>query len=240
MKRLLIAIPVMCASMTGSLQAAAVYSQVTPDEPVGAYTSTNRQAYQKIADDFLFSAAQPVTVRSLRVIGGYTSTSPPPITPPLDALPADDFRVLFLNDAAGTPGTVIAGGDFAVGTAERRHPTDGSLLNGVQYPIEYSLDLGEGITLNSSTVYWVSILNDPGADYGWQWARANGSLNQQIASTEDDVPSGPWGTFSVGGMFFAIDDANVPEPDSTSLLLAGIGSLVGIHFVSRSRVPRPN
>jgi hypothetical protein len=201
--------------------AAVIYSQTTPSQPVGAFTSTDRLGYPKVADNFLLNVAQPATVRSIRFIGGYTATMPPPITPPLDALPNDNFRVVLLNDAAGTPGIPLPGGDFAIGTAARRVPTNGTLLNGDQFPIEYTLDLASGIALSPNTVYWISILNDPGPQYGWQWAHGQGVFDQQVAATEGDVTAGAWNVNTVGGMFFALSDSSVPEPPSSASLLVG-------------------
>jgi hypothetical protein len=163
---------------------------------------------------------------------------PPPITPPLDSLPTDNFRVVFLSDTEGSPGFPIAGGDFAIGAAAQRIPTGDSLLNGNQFPIRYALDLGAGITLNSNAVYWISILNDPGPQFGWSWARAAGVYDQFTAETEDDVSAGPWNVYTTGGMFFSLDDANVPEPASSVVFTIVVFAMIGIRASIHRR--RPN
>jgi hypothetical protein len=162
---------------------------------------------------------------------------PPPITPPLDALPMDNFRAVFLNDAGGTPGILLLGGNFAVGTAARRVPTNGTLLNGNQFPIEYALDLAGGITLSPSTVYWISILDDPGPDFGWQWAHGEGVFDQQVAATEGDALLGPWNVNTVGGMLIELSDTNVPEPASSTILEIGLFALAGIRASRFWRMP---
>jgi hypothetical protein len=211
-------------AVTGTVQGAVIYSQVTPAQPVGAFTSTDSDSptAQKIADNLLLATGAPTTVRSIFFIGGYTATMPPPITPPLDSLPADKFRVLFLSDVGGSPGTLIAGGDFAVGAPVRRTPTGGSLLNGIDNPIAYTLNLIGGFTLNPNTVYWVSLLNDPGPSYAWAWARATGSYDQQDAATYGDPRTGPWDVNTDGGMYFGLSDANVPEPACSTILMVGV------------------
>jgi hypothetical protein len=216
---------------TKSAEAAVIYNQMWPAQSVGAFTSTDRMNYPKIADNFVLSDSLPTTVRSLRFIGGYLATMPPPITVPLDSLPLDDFRVSLFNDADGSPGTPILGGEFSVGVASKRFPTGGPLLNGNQFPIEYVLDLGVGISLSAGSVYWISIVNEPGLLYGWSWGRSSGVLDQHLASTEGDALTGPWAVFPVGGMSFSLNDANVPEPTSVAILVAGFLALF------RVRVP---
>src|SRR3954463_1692188 len=120
-----------CTTNLSPVQAAVIYSQTTPSQPLGAYTSTDRPAYQKIADNFLLNGTGSATIRSLRFIGGYGNTQPPPQTPPLNALPPDDLRVVFFVDSGGAPGLSLAGGDFEVGAAVGRAPTGGPLLNGI-------------------------------------------------------------------------------------------------------------
>jgi hypothetical protein len=219
-------------------QAAAIYSQITPSQPIGAFTSTDALDYPKIADNFLLDVAQPTTIRSVRFIGGYIATMPPPITPPLNALPTDNFRVVFLADAGGSPGVPVSGGDFTLGAAARRNPTGAALLNGNQFPIEYALDLADGITLVPNTVYWISILNYPGPLYGWSWARATGVFDQQLAGTEGNMAAGPWAVYTAGGMFFALDDTNIPEPGSSTIFMIGLLVLVGIRVALVRRRPR--
>jgi hypothetical protein len=202
-------------------QAAVIYSQTTPSSPTGAYSSTDREFSQKVADNFLVNGPGSATIRSLHFIGGYGVTNPPPSTPPLNALPPDDFRVVFFADSAGAPGAALAGGDFHVGAAIQRTATGGPFLNAVDRPLEYHLDLGTGITVSPSTVNWVSIANNPGTDYFWDWARGPGVLDQRVAATEGNITSGPWAVSTSGGMYFVLSDSNVPEP-STLLLAVGI------------------
>jgi hypothetical protein len=155
-----------CAGICGPVLAAVIYGQTTPTPPTGAYSSNDARSAtdQKIADNFLVNSSGPATVRSLRFIGGYGASSPPPSTPPLNALPTDNFRVVFFADAAGAPGTPLVGGDFQVGAPVLRTPTGGPLLNGIYTPLEYILDLGAGIALSPSSMYWVSIVNNSGSN----------------------------------------------------------------------------
>jgi hypothetical protein len=202
-----------------------LYSQAGPSPPIGALTSDNKPGYQKIADNFILNTSAPATIRSLRFIGGYVNTSPPPITPPLNALPSDDFRVVFFSDLSGAPGLPLIGGDFSVGAPVRRTPTNGPLLNGDTTPLEYILDLGTGISVAPATVYWLSVVNNPGPNYGWSWARTSRVFDQKTAGTSGDVTAGPWSTFTNGGMYFELSDNNVPEPDSFLMILLTAGGM---------------
>jgi hypothetical protein len=214
-----------CVTITGPVQGEAIYSQTLPAEPVGAFASQDTPSGQKVADNFLIPGIDPVRIRSIRFIGGYGLRNPPPITPPLDALPPDDFQVTFLQDINGSPGPLVSGGEFAIGSAFRRTPTGGRLLNGVEFPIEYVVDLGEGIVLSPATEYWLAITNDAGPAYGWAWARAAGLFDQQTAGTYDNVASGPWNVYVNGGMFFELNDQNIPEPSTLILAIAALATL---------------
>jgi hypothetical protein len=231
----LVAAFTLCVAVVRPIRAGVIYSQTTPSQPTGAYSSNDAGSptNQKVADNFLLSGPGPVTIRSLRFIGGYgVRNPPPPSTPPLDALPDDDFGVVFFADSGGVPGVPLAGGDFQVGAAVRRTPTGGPLLNALLTPIEYSIDLGAGISLSPGSVYWVSIVDNPGNSYFWAWARAGGVFDQQVAATLGDVSIGPWNVSTSGGMFFELSDNNVPEPESFGILLAGT---CGMWFVRSSR-----
>jgi len=152
--------------------------------------------------------------------------NPPPSTPPLSALPPDNFRVVFFEDDGGSPGAVIANGDFAIGSVFRRTPTGGQLLNGNVNPIEFVVNLGEGISLIPETKYWVAITNNPGLDHAWVWARASGVLDNQTAGSNNSVLTGPWNTFANGGMWFELNDQIIPEPTSLITLLVGFAHVV--------------
>lgn len=174
--------------------AAVIYSQGFPRNPTASFTSSNVIDRQKLADNFLVDGVDQYEVRSLRVIGGYSDTSQP-----LFPLPNDDFRIVFLNDASGSPGTPLAGGDFSISSAVKRTPTDGPLLNGVGRPVEIILDLGEGITLDHGTEYWISVSNNPIPGSGWAWASGFGVFDQELASTTSDLATGPWIVGTSGG-----------------------------------------
>jgi hypothetical protein len=124
----------LCISTVAPVYGAVIYSQTTPSQPTGAFSSNDAggPTDQKVADNFLFSGPGPVTIRSLRFIGGYgLRNPPPPSTPPLNGLPDDDFRVVFFADSAGAPGLPLPSADFHVGLAARRTPPGGPLLNGL-------------------------------------------------------------------------------------------------------------
>lgn len=216
------------------VNSAPVYSQVLPSEPVGAFTSINTATAQKVADNFLLEGIGQITIRSLRFLGGYGVNSTPPFTPPLDALPPDNFRIVFLEDTAGGPGMPITEDDFSITSAFSRTPTGGQLLNGLFNPIEYVVDLGNGLTLNQGTVYWISVSNAPGPDHGWAWARAEGVLDMQLASTNSDVTTGPWIVGTSSGMWFELDDQNIPEPKSLIILATAL-FLIALRRSSRWR-----
>jgi hypothetical protein len=211
-----------------------IYSQVLPANPTGAFSSDNVPDGQKVADNFVLNISEPVTIRSLRFIGGYGIKNPPPQTPPLDALPIDNFRVVFFADSGGAPGILLADGDFSVGVPIRRTPTGGPLLNGVETPLEYVVDLGTGISVGPSTIYWISILNNPGTNYSWAWARALGAFDQQTAGTFGNIEAAPWNVFTNGGMFFELSDRNVPEPSSIGILFAAICGMLPFFVRRRS------
>jgi hypothetical protein len=224
--RVFLTVMLLCDWSLPTVRAEAIYSQTVPSSPTGASSSNDAGTAtdQKVADNFLLNGPGPATIRSLRFIGGYGLTTPPPQTPPLDAVPTDNFRVLFLTDSAGVPGLPVAGGDFQVGLPIRRTPTGGPLLNGVYTPFEYVIDLSSGITLSPSTTYWMSIVNSPGSNYFWGWARAAGVLDQKVASTFGDPTTGSWTVFTTGGMYFELNDENVPEPGAFRIFLsAGFG-----------------
>lgn len=198
----------------------------------GAATSGTTTASQKIASDFEFDGDEAEIIRSINLLGAYVlRPSQRPASPPIDALPTDDFRVLFFEDEGGLPGTVLAGGDFLVGSAAIRRPTDGALLNGLYTPIEFSLDLGDGIELNPSTRYWMSIVNDPDPDTFWVWGKARSSGDFRTAVTNDDVTNGPWSLSPNNAMFFELNTTNIPEPSTchVSVLLAAVaGAFRGV------------
>jgi len=202
-----------------------IYSQVLPEEPVGAFTSLNGS--QKIANNFMLDGPGPITVRSLRFIGGATGM--PTLAPP------DDFRIVFLDDNGGTPGTPLPGGDFAIGSAYSRTPTSGRLLNGVTVPFDYVINLSSEIILNSDTEYWISVTNDLLPDSGWVWARASENLGSTISTTTNDVGMGSWTiSSSGGGMFFELDNQYVPESTSIALFLI---ALTPTAWIRRRRNP---
>lgn len=186
-----------------------VYSQVLPEEPGASFGSSDSPISQKVADNFSLSGTNPITVRSIRFVGGSGLAIPP----------SDDFRIVFLEDMGGEPGAPLTGGDFSIGSAFSRTLTGGQLLNGVTIPSEYVVNLPGGITLSPNTTYWVSISNDLLPVAGWAWARAGGLFDQTTASTFGSIASGPWDTFVNGGMWFELNDQVIPEPSSFAILL---------------------
>ncbi|QDU58915.1 hypothetical protein Pan181_51560 [Aeoliella mucimassa] len=203
--------------------AAVIYSQTTPEEPWASYTSSNLQDRQKIADNFLVEGTGQYTVRSIRFIGGYDATGIPP-----SPMPDDDFKIVILNDNAGSPTTPTASGTFSVNSASTWQPTNGQLLNGIGAPIEFVLNLGDGVKLNRGTTYWLSILNNPRPGSGWAWARANGLIDQDLAATNDDVATGPWNVGTSGGMWFELSTTAIPEPSGIALFSFGGALLAAI------------
>jgi len=222
-------------SLISSAKAATIYSQTTPEEPNAAFSSNDTPTGQKVADNFILSGTGPITVRSIRFIGGYIGT-PPPITLPVDELPIDNFRVVFLEDASGSPGAPVAGGDFAITLPYGRTSTGGQMLNGVLNPIDVIANLGNGITLAPDTDYWISITNDVRPDHSWAWARAGGVFDQSTAGTDNDIALGPWDIFSNGGMWFELNDQNVPEPTSLALLtVASVSMMTKCNSIGAAR-----
>ncbi len=210
-----------------SARAATIYSQTTPAEPAAAFSSNDLQDAQKVADSFVLSGMEPLTIRSLRFIGGYTVRNPPPSTPPFDSIPRDNFRIVFLEGENGIPEVIVPGADFLIDSAFQRRAIEGSVLNGFIRPIEYSVNLNEGLTLSPFREYWVTIMNDPGPDHSWQWARAVGVHDSITASTRGNVLTGPWDTFANGGMWFELNDHNIPEPYTLTFLLIGLFATAG-------------
>jgi len=205
-------------------RAATLYSQVLPEEPVGAFSSQDESSGQAVADNFLITGTVPLTVRSIRLIG--VGTGDPNVQP------RDDFRVLFFQDAGGMPGSIVPGGDFDGGLLAVRSATGGMLINGSFEPIIYGIDLRIGLLLNPNTEYWMAVTNDPGLGFGWAWARANGVLDSQTVGTSDSFASPSWELFDNGGMWFELSDQNIPEPSSLLLLLT---SFTATHLLRRQR-----
>lgn len=208
-----------CLSLRCS--AAIIYNQTTPVEPGAAFSSLDLTDLQKVADNFQVASDEAVTIRSLRFIGATSN---------LVGTPADNFRVVFLHDNGGAPGSITIGGDFTAGTAARKFFTGGLLLSGRYEPIEYSLDLGEGVTLAPKEEYWISITNNLGQSYGWLWARANGVVDQKTSGTRGEIAGGPWEIFENGGMWFELNTHNVPEPTSILLTCSGIALLFVLRY----------
>jgi hypothetical protein len=197
--------------------AAILFNQTAVQDTVASYTSSNIAGIQKMADNFVVPGIGKYTIRSLRVLGGYSD-----IREPLYPLPVDDFRVVFLSDLAGVPGTPVAGGDFSLPLVAKRAPLNAPLLNGVGRPIEFNLDLGNGITLDGETKYWLSVSNAPTPGSGWAWARAIGLSDQVLASTTNDVEMAQWNVGRSGGMYFELHSLSVPEPSSQFLIFSSL------------------
>ncbi len=228
--RILLFVGVMLGrSGNASVKAEIIYSQSSPAMPTAAFSSQDKTGSQKIADNFVLLGDDPVTIRSLRFIGGYGLITPPPLTPTLDALPLDAFRITFLEDSGGNPGMPVLGGDFAVPQVIVRNPTGGPLLNGVYTSVEWRLNISGGVTLSPSTTYWLSITNNAGEDFFWVWARANSMLDNQISSTFGSVELGPWQTSASGGMFFELNATPIPEPSGLMLCVICTLSMWYLH-----------
>lgn len=223
-------ISLLCVGHANSAAAAILYSQTSPSEPRATFASfDDTTSAQRIADSFSIGGSDLVTVRSLRFIGGNGQLT----------VPSDDFRVVFLEDAGGLPGAPILGGDFDIGPAFRRQPTGGPTIggrgpgsSGGTTPLEYIINLPEGVSLSPETTYWLSITNSLLPISGWGWARAEGESDQTIASTTGSIESGPWNASESGGMWFELNGRIVPEP---SLLVL----LTSIAVVARARM-RPS
>src|SRR4051794_41856270 len=99
-----------CTTNLSPVQAAVIYSQTTPSQPLGAFTSTDRPAYQKIADNFLLNGTGSATIRSLRFIGGFGKTQPPPQNPPPNPFPPHHPPLVFFFGLGGAPGLSLPGG----------------------------------------------------------------------------------------------------------------------------------
>ena len=193
-----------------------IYSQTTPEEPIAAFGSVNSEGAPKIADNFSFAGDEAKTIRSVRFIGSPLLTE--------DELLMNNIRITFFEDDGGLPGTPLIGGDFSVANAVLQKFTGGPLLNGVSIPVEYVADLGDGIEVNPSNEYWMSISNAPIPDLAWAWARANGLMDQRIAGTiNNDDGSQSWViSSSQSGMWFELRTTNIPEPESFFLLISGL------------------
>ncbi len=199
--------------------AGVVYEQTSPAEPSGAFSSQDTTSGQAVADNFLLTGTKPVQVRSIRLIGVGTGD---PATQP-----QDDFRILFFQRDGGTPGLSVPGGDFDGGLLTIRAPTGGMAINGSFEPIEYRIDLGSGVSLQPGTEYWVAVTNDPGVGFGWGWARAEGVFDSNTAGTADSFTSPSWTIFQNGGMWFELNDHNIPEPSTLTFLLIGLFAAAG-------------
>lgn len=213
----------LCVGSTGRCQAEVIYSQTVPENPISALSSQDTTSGQIIADNFILTDGDDLTVRSLRFLGARINDSIPE--------PIDSFRIGFFEDDNGVPGDLLTGGDFDSKLSVRITDTGGPLLNGLRPPRIYEVDLGEGISLAPDVVYWVAITNDPGPGFGWVWARADHPTNATIATVQSksgDFAGLPWvpGASSAGMWFELSDQAVVPEPSTAVLLIVAVALVV--------------
>ena len=187
-----------------------LFAQTFPAEPTDRDLST--VGTRKAADDFVLDATGPTTVRSLRLIGGYRP----------DATDVtDDFRVLFYDDNDLSPGAVLPGGDFPVGTPTTRVARDAPPVLGFAL-YDYQIDLGEGIELEQGERYWITVVNSlPDSGY-WVWASASGVF-EGLALTTDPLDVADWSVVrDRDGVWFELSSTNVvPEPCSLVVILVG-------------------
>jgi len=142
--------------------------------------------------------------------GFYTASNSP--------LATDDFTINFYSDSSGSPGSLIQ--SVAVGNPFSRIDTGVDLFSSDVY--EYTADLGAGIALSGSTIYWMSIFNDTSTDLddNWFWADA-GSGNSHFSLDLNN-----WSIASPTTLYFVLDNANVAVPVPAAAWL--FGSALGL------------
>lgn len=206
---------VMLTLCSSASNAEILYSQTMPEEPGAAFGSINSSTAPRLADNFLFEGTEAKTIRSVRVIGSPLAAQ--------DTLPLNSFRVVFFGTESGLPGSTLPEGDFSITDGTLQRFTNGRLLNGVGVPVEYWIDLGDGIQLEPNTEYWISVSNRPNSTDSWAWARAGGLFDQQIATTLNTGAPDLWTiSGSGGGMWFELRTTNIPEPGGFILCVAGL------------------
>lgn len=202
---------------TNLADGASLFSQTDSSSISAALLSNGDPDGLRVADNFVLPGSQPFLVKSIEVKGGYVSADPPPITPPLESLPADNFQVSFFADDGGRPGEIIVGGDYSNLEAATRNPTNGPLLGQLATPLGYEIEFLGGVLLQPNTPYWVSVSNNLRPSFGWLWSRAAATFDNQIITTTSNDGSENWNSPGMGGMHFGLRGNAVPEPHAFCL-----------------------
>lgn len=202
------ALAMACAAHAGIL-----YSQAY-DGTGNLYSSQNdisggNGLFAQVWDDFQLSSDS--NVNGVAWTGGYFNGSPAPIS---------QFFLGLYADAGGTPGALMAYGNFG--------GNGGESCGAGPIPCTYSVSFAD-YTMSAGT-YWVSVVPDIGFPPQWGWATsATGTGNAYQCFL------GTCNTIGGANMAFDIMGAPVPEPETWALMLLGLGG-VGVASRSRRRV----
>jgi len=190
-------------AMACATHAAILFSQ--PYDGLGnlyaSQNDTNSGGYGQFAqvwDDFTLSSAS--NLNGVAWTGGYYNPASPAAI--------SQFFLGIYADAAGTPGALMAFGNFAGNAGE--NCGGGAICT-------YSVSFGNYLV--GAGTYWVSLVPDIGYPPQWGWATSATGTNNAVQAFFGT-------TTSIGAnMAFDIMGAPVPEPETYALMLAGLGGL---------------
>ncbi len=191
--------------LTGPVHADLLFAQ--PVISGGVALASDFARFQQEADNF--ALVTPATVQSIQWWGAYTN----------NAVQGDNFTLRLFSDAAGNPAST----PFVDVTAMNVTRTLTNLVDNLGDPIyAYQADLASPTSLNGSTPYYLSVVNNTPPGGVWDWV---GSGPGSHWARTDDASAWTVSTNSTGFAFTLLGAAGTAVPEPGSLLLLGCASL---------------